>query len=249
MPEKSAVMPIKPDHFKAQFFRYCFTVSLLASGCATGTYFKTDDGVMIAYQSSAVPEPAGTAILLHGLGSDLSEWASLSKALNRAGWSTLAVDLRGHGLSREWEGEEISWEYLTPEGLLTSLQDVRSAVRMLGPPPNLWIVGSSFGSNLGAAYASQDSRVEGLVLLSPGFNYAGIAAEPALQAYGRRPVLIAGAADDTFVLKACEVLYEKAQGPKKLLSYEKGGHGSAMLDNVKGLKEEIISWMNQNSAS
>lgn len=217
------------------------------SGCITEKFIRTSDGIPLAYDYREIPNEKGVAVLLHGLGSDLNEWHSLRKYLNKNGWSTLAIDLRGHGFSNIWNDEPISWKHFTVQGFLTALRDVEAAVDFVGRERNLWIIGSSFGANLGLLYATQEAAVRGLVLLSPGFYYAGIAAEPAIKHYGKRPLLIAGAEDDPGTPKICKILYDRAENPKRLLSYDQGGHGTVMLDFVEGLKKEILQWINQET--
>lgn len=52
---------------------------------------------------ATAPAPAGTLVLVHDLGLDLDEFADLPERLARAGFTAIAIDLPGHGLS---EGDD-----------------------------------------------------------------------------------------------------------------------------------------------
>jgi len=228
---------------------YFLVLTSFFSGCSGEKYLLTSDKVEIAYDYEEVPNEKGTAVLLHGLGSNLDEWYTFKRFMTRNGWSTLAIDLRGHGYSNYFGDEELDWRNFTDKGFLSSLRDVEAAVRFLGEKENVWIIGASFGANLGLVYAAQEPRIDGMILLSPGFEYVGIESESVIEPYGSRPIMIVGAEDDPGAVSIGQILHDKAQGPRKLLAYEKGGHANAMLENVKELKEEMIAWMNQNLIS
>lgn len=218
----------------------------LLSGCAREKFLMTADGVRMAYDYVPAQEAQGVAVLVHGLGSSYDEWYNLKGVLNEAGWTVIAVDLRGHGSSTEWNRKEINWRYFSEEAFRTMVQDIQTAVDFSGNPKRLWLIGSSFGANLSLYYAAEHPGVTGVVLLSPGFNYKGIKAEEELNRYGARPLLIAGSEDDTGTVQICSELNEKAAGSKRLIQYKTAGHGSDMISNEKDLAKEIVEWMRQN---
>lgn len=61
--------------------------------------FKSFDGTNIYYDVNLTDNPKGYIVLLHGMGGNLSAWDPERKHLKKLGYSTLAMDLRGHGLS------------------------------------------------------------------------------------------------------------------------------------------------------
>lgn len=64
------------------------------------------DDVEIFYEVSVVPDASANLILLHGLGGSLSAWQTEREKLNDLGYSTYALDLRGHGRSgRPMDGD------------------------------------------------------------------------------------------------------------------------------------------------
>lgn len=60
---------------------------------------KMSDGTYIFYEVHIIPDPKETLVFLHGLGGDLTAWDEERKAFHELGYATIAVDLRGHGLS------------------------------------------------------------------------------------------------------------------------------------------------------
>lgn len=217
------------------------------AGCAGESFMKTADGVSIAYERHQVAGSAKTAILVHGLGSDMREWYNFEKALRKDGWSTFAFDIRGHGSSTEWKEGSLDWHEFTPQAARTAVQDVRSAMETAGGKA-VWLVGSSFGSNLSLSYAAGDPKVKGVVLLTPGINYLGVESEPALRKYSGRPLLIAASKDEPGAEKVAQWLYDSAGEPKKLILNDQGGHGSEMLEFNPQLQKDIIEWMDQHTA-
>lgn len=59
---------------------------------------KTVEGVSLYYEID-YPKTKKTLLFLHGLGGDLSIWKDEREKFNSYGYATVAVDLRGHGLS------------------------------------------------------------------------------------------------------------------------------------------------------
>ena len=62
-------------------------------------YLKSIDGVTIFGDWSPIPGSKKAALLLHQRGKDYTIWDAFRKTLGEKGWSTLAIDLRGHGKS------------------------------------------------------------------------------------------------------------------------------------------------------
>ena len=62
-------------------------------------YLKTIDNAAIFANWSSVEGSAKVALFLHQRSKDHTIWNNLRKMLHEKGWSTLAIDLRGHGKS------------------------------------------------------------------------------------------------------------------------------------------------------
>jgi pimeloyl-ACP methyl ester carboxylesterase len=64
-----------------------------------GSYLKSFDGTKIYYEVRGDGKRKNCLVLLHGLGGDLTAWDKEVEYFNSEGLSTIAIDLRGHGLS------------------------------------------------------------------------------------------------------------------------------------------------------
>ncbi|MBI4438864.1 alpha/beta hydrolase [Candidatus Woesearchaeota archaeon] len=58
---------------------------------------KSHDGTAISY--SVEKRSDRFMVFVHGMGGDLNVWKRISKPFNKSGFSTISIDLRGHGLS------------------------------------------------------------------------------------------------------------------------------------------------------
>ena len=74
----------------------------VAAGAAPQDRFATNDGVKIHY---VVDGEGPLVVLLHGFPDYWGSWKPLMAELNRAGWRTAALDLRGYNLSDKPHGE------------------------------------------------------------------------------------------------------------------------------------------------
>jgi len=66
---------------------------------STDRYAVSNGGAKIFYSASPGIHSDRWLIFLHGLGGDLTTWNPERKGLRDFGYSTLSIDLRGHGLS------------------------------------------------------------------------------------------------------------------------------------------------------
>jgi uncharacterized protein len=118
---------------------------------------RTSDGEQLRGWSLASPTPAARILYFHGNGGNLSIWAPILAGISRRGYSVLAFDYRGYGLST---GRP------TERGLY---RDVDAAVERFwrdapaGAPIVYW--GRSLGVAM-AAYAATVRAPHGLILES-----------------------------------------------------------------------------------
>ncbi len=121
-----------------------------------------DSGATIAYidSDSAAPTDKPVLLLLHGITSNKDIWLEL--LANFSSYRVIAVDMPGHGNSREPRGFDYRVENLSHQ-----LADFIAALAL--PPVHL--VGNSLGGLVAALYGSEyPERVQSLVLM----NSAGI---------------------------------------------------------------------------
>lgn len=134
-----------------------------------------------------VPAIGQSALLVHGRGLDWASWLWLIPTLQAMGWGVVVPDMPGHG---ETGGEPAYGDWA---GILG---DLAGFARDLGYGTGV-IVGSSIGANAGlVACAGLADWCRGAALLSPGIDYFGVQALPAMPGMGGRPALIIASEQD-----------------------------------------------------
>lgn len=113
------------------------------------------------------PEGASVAFLLvHGFCASSDELATLGKYLSDAGYASFAVQLAGHGTTPE-DLKTTSW--------LDWLESVRRGLEVVRSwnPKFLFLAGISMGGALSLLLASEQSDIDGLVLIAPALKISG----------------------------------------------------------------------------
>lgn len=205
---------------------------------------KTADGINISGSWVASENPSNTVVLLiHQLRKDKSIWDSLVQKLAASGFSSLAIDLRGHGQSGGG-----SWEDFTDEQFKALMNDVEVAGKYLRekfPAQNVALIGSSIGANLVLNYAAKNN-VSSVVLLSPGLDYKGITTEEAAGGFSK-PLFMAASNDDpNESVNATRRLSEIITTPEtdlNVVTYDDAGHGINMFTKQPELQDQIIEWL------
>lgn len=205
---------------------------------------STQDGWSLA----AVYQPAGdkdtTVVLLHDLGKKKEEFTSFEKALTKAGFGYLAVDLRGHGQSLGKGAYKTFAKEGTDNPFNQMVQDGQTAVSFLrskGVAPEHIIL---LGTGLGANVAAKTADVEGIALISPGVNIRDVLAVPALRVY-KGAVLIAASAGErkgfleASILRNVAFLTAGEGNVTFLTAYDYVGH--ELLD--KYLTQSVVQWI------
>ena len=198
---------------------------------------NTADGVSLSM--SAWGEGERGVVLLHGHQRSGQDWSSLGPRLASSGFHVVAVDLRGHGQS---QGPSDAYSAMT--------EDVRAAVGWLTQhgATQVQLVGAAFGANLALAAAADDSRVQGVVLLSPQLNAQGYKPSTVIGSYGPRPLLIVASEEDLLSARAAKYLDAKAQGPHTLELLSGAGSGARMLNAAPTLEPSIVAWLQASPA-
>lgn len=129
----------------------------------------THGGVEIAFDDSGL-ENWPTVVFLHGGGQTRHSWREATVSLNRLGYRTLNVDLRGHGDS--------SWATDGAYGLDAHVEDLTVLIAELTDRPTM--VGASLGGMISLLMAGEPDppAIGALVLVDvvPRFEAAGTAA-------------------------------------------------------------------------
>ena len=208
---------------------------------------STKDGWNLA----AVYMPAvknTTVILLHDLGKNKEEFSSFKKALAKAGFGYLALDLRGHGQSTG-AGSYKAFAKEGPDNPFNKmLQDALAGINFLKSKniseDHIILLGAGLGANVAAKAAGAVPNLLGIALISPSANIRDVLPVPALRSY-KGAVLLAASADDrkgfleASILRNVAFLTAGAGNVTFLTAYDSSSH--ALLD--KYLTYSVVQWV------
>ena len=164
-------------------------------------------------------------------------------------YSSVAVDLRGHGDSISKNGREISWRTFSRKEFQKMPMDIETVYQYLVKkekvdPNSIFIMGASIGANAALLFAAREPELGGILLLSPGLDYRGLESIPSAQEYGDRPVFYSASAED---LSSAEAARHLARISKQatLIDLAMAGHGTQMIENSDFLMNSILSWLDE----
>lgn len=204
----------------------------------------TADGINIVGSYVVSPNQGKTVVLLlHQLRRDKSIWNTLVQKLGARGFSSLAIDFRGHGQSGGGSWEDFGNEQFKSMG--TDVEEAAKYLRGKYPTLNIAVVGTSIGANLALNYAA-NNNVSSLTLLSPGLDYKGITTEEAAGGFSK-PLFMAASRDDPNPsLDAVQRIAELATTPEsqlRIVTYDDAGHGVNMFQKHPELQDQIAEWL------
>ncbi len=176
-------------------------------------------------------QPSGTAqgaiVLLHQRGGTAADWQALATALQRSGFTVLAIDQRGAGRSIQGPGpigDDAPWQ---------TTEDITAAVASFPKQLPVGLAGASYGANNALIYAaSHPNRVKALALFSPGANYNGLDALAAARSY-RGDLIIYHSRDDSIAGSGPQQINALSPSQNHRLVVLNGtAHGTALLDSA-----------------
>lgn len=202
--------------------------------------FIADDGLIIEGSFYAAPvRPAPLVLLLHMVGSSKEAWSSTADQLQMAGFSVLAIDLRGHGLT----GGDPDW-VKAQQDVITVL---RQAATLSGvQADHISVIGASIGANLGINACAALGTCRSVVLISAGLSYLSITSEEAVRQYGAKPLLLIASRDDPPSGADSVTLNGIATGDHRLILNSGSAHGTTILDSDPMLIPTIIGWLKEH---
>lgn len=218
--------------------------------------FLTKDGVEIhGLCVEAEKQNAPTVLLLHMMPAVKESWEEFQKQLQKAGFQSLAIDLRGHGESVWKNGGRIDYEDFTDAQQQEKIYDIEAAIDFLKEHgmelKQVSLVGASIGANLALKYQAEHPEIKATVLLSPGLDYRGIKTEPlARNIAENQSVYLVGAREDNRSSgQSCADMVETLFGllkskNKKLKIVEGKEHGTDMFAANSGMIDEVMGWLN-----
>lgn len=207
---------------------------------------------------SVVPEPGITlsaryyaspgkvenraVVLLHMLGSNQNAWNTAAANLQEQNYEVLTLDFRGHGDSTG------NWHKFKESDFAKFKGDVQEALKYLydiNERMEIVIIGASIGANVGLQVAAEDSRVIGVVALSPSFDYKGITTAES-NAKLTMPVLYIVADEDQPAATATKELAASGNSAQHtLVNYSGADHGTNLLTTQPDVFTKIADWLTQ----
>jgi abhydrolase domain-containing protein 17 len=213
---------------------------------------RTADAETLAARWLPNPRAAYTLLVSHGNAEDVGDLAPLLEDLHAAGFSVLAWDYRGYGLSTGKPRERTT--YRDAEAVFAHLTGELGV-----PAERVIVLGRSLGGGPAAHLASRH-RVAGLVLEStftsvfavfpgvPLLPFDKFRTESRLARVTSPVLVIHGRRDDVVPFAHGERLYARAPEPKRHLWIDETGHndlqlvaGKQYLDALRSFAAEIAS--------
>lgn len=189
-------------------------------------------------------KPRPVVILLHDYGFNRRDWGIFIPDLVQHGYNVLAIDLRGHGQSRD--GGTHSPASLMQEGPF----DVQAALAWVKTQKNsdhkkISLIGAGVGADIAYLCSGRfNKKIKTAVVISPSYTPVidGFFADLKPQA-----ILFCASAKDkrgTSML-AAETLSNFTDDPKKVVIYNSAAHGLAMFYKHPEIKQEILNWLSR----
>jgi fermentation-respiration switch protein FrsA (DUF1100 family) len=195
---------------------------------------RTEDGERLRAWWMPAEQPAAQIVYFHGNGGNLSIWTPILTGIRRRGFSLLAIDYRGYGLSSGTPSE--LGLYHDAEGAVRRFE---SDLRVPDVPVVYW--GRSLGTSV-AAYAAARRPPDGVIFeagfpdvatlfrgnpLMRGLAWFSSYRFPAVRwmRQVKAPALVMhGTADRVIPFAAGRALFERLAGPKRFFIIEGGDH-------------------------
>jgi len=223
-------------------------VSAFAAPKEQSVTLQTKDGWSLAATYLPSKEKETAVVLLHDLGKSSTHFTSFRTALAKAGFSFVAVDLRGHGQSTGLGTYKTFAREGTDNPFNKMTQDAQAAVEFLQTKgfsvEKIFLLGTGLGANVAAKTAGLLPDVGGIALISPNVNIRDVLSIPALKLY-KGDVLIATSAGDRKGFLEASILRNVSflsAGDGKvtfLTAYDFIGH--ELLD--KYITQSVVQWL------
>ena len=207
----------------------------------------TKDGWILS--AAYLPATQGaTVVLFHDLGKNKEAFSSFRKALAKAGFGYLALDLRGHGQSTG-RGTYPSFAKEGADNPFNKMmQDATTAVAFLNTKgvsqDQIFLLGTGLGANVAAKTVGALPNIRAVALISPSANIRDVLPVPALRTYKGAVLLAASAGErkgflEASILRNVAFLTTGEGNVTFLTAYDLSSH--ALVD--KYLTPTLIEWV------
>jgi len=192
----------------------------------------------------AVRHPAAAALLLHGDGETKEGWGELAAQLQAAGYSALAIDLRGFGET----GGTVDWTQ-APADAVAVLRYVHALPGI--DPARSVVIGDGVGATLALTACAADLACQAAVLISPRLSVDGLSAQAALTPFtqsgpkpNRRALLVVAESDSPTAADAGVLDTAFAGGGlHNVVRYPGDAAGLALLSAHPESLKAIVDWL------
>ncbi|HBQ50513.1 hypothetical protein A3B42_00390 [Candidatus Daviesbacteria bacterium RIFCSPLOWO2_01_FULL_38_10] len=141
----------------------------------SGKYFESFDGAKIYYHKTE-KDKNKWLVFLHGFGGDLTAWSKERSYFSKLGISTIALDLRGHGLSEKSDKKD----FYKLENFAKDLKELLKIESI----NNAVIIGHCFGGMVAIYFQAKfPNNSKGLVLVDTGFKPPFISNNPVAKVF------------------------------------------------------------------
>jgi len=208
----------------------------------------TDDGVEIIGDLYFNKESKYAGILIHMMPADRKSFRDLALKLLENGYSSIAIDLRGHGESTKSIRGILDYTKFSNKEHQDYIFDLRTASNFLKDKgfreKNQFLIGASIGANLSLQFISQKPEIKAAILLSPGKNYKDIEIEKFLDKSIENKILIVLSKEDIQSYNSFDIFKEKTPS-STILTYEGKHHGTDLLKAYPELTLHIINFLKE----
>ena len=207
--------------------------------------FVTSDGVTIAADLYKA-DGKQFALLLHMMPSNKEGWNAFAMKLVEAGYTCLAIDMRGHGESTM--NGTLDYHTFTNEQHQAKRLDAEAAFAYLqtlgATEEHMVLIGGSIGSNLAINFLAQHPVIKKAVALSPSLDYHGVKTAESIKHLGDgQKLLIVTSDNDSESHNDSQQMQAMNADHVDLINLSGAGHAEHMLANRPSLTGEIIDWL------
>jgi pimeloyl-ACP methyl ester carboxylesterase len=210
--------------------------------------FLTSDGVTIVgnlWQTKSTASQKPAVLLLHMMPAKKESWDAFARQLHELDHTVLAIDLRGHGESTKGAAGSLNYHNFDDADHKGYLLDAEAALEFLKShteAKSFIIIGASIGANTAINIGTEKRGVRGVVALSPGLNYRGIATEDSVRTWPKdRELLLLASKEDQYAAASVAALALIPNVSACLL--DNAGHGTDMLENASVCKTQLMDWI------
>ena len=221
---------------------------------ADSIVLTASDSVKVAgFWFDCYEDGAPAVLLLHDHGRDHFAWGSLWPPLQRFGFHVLALDLRGHGASRELAPEKYEMVVRRDATVFREMVlDAQAGIRYLERekkirPERIVVIGGELGCGVGLALMAAEPRLRGMVALGPGKFEYGFQTLDLVPKYGQRPMLIFSSKEalDRGPQALADALKSQKAPVKLEVFVGSPWRGTAMLNQPIMAEKTIIQWLQE----